>query len=332
MDFFASDAFLTALARVYYGAEKFAFKTYEVRGRHVRLAEGSKGKILTTGPFYDYVKSFPAEGVSQGTVDYLPRLVTSTIALDKENPAASVPPASQDLAPLVRWEGFATWDEYLALLRKRSKNLLPARRKKLRRTTEEFGAPTFTFNNLDPEALDLCVKWKLEQYEGGYETLEDPGALAMLWGLFRDGHLVLSTLEVGGKYVAVHAGFLWKNEYLDLLSAYDPAFAEYGVGRELRLRLLEHSYRQGHESYDLLLGAEPYKWYYATHVQLVSSFGKPPWSRRMRDASERVLKQRLLSLSPHLFYRVKRLVLTGRRLFKDATRRFQGRTGTGREG
>ena len=325
MDFFASDAFLTALARDYHRAKTYDFKTYEVRGRQVRLAHINGSRTLTTGPFYDYVKSVPLDGTTQGPIDHLPRLVASCIALDDEDPEASAPATGQAPAPLVVWERFATWDEYLGLLRKRSKNLLPARRKKLRRTTEEFGAPVFTFDNRDVEALELCVKWKVQQYEGGHETLEDPDALAMLRGLFDDGHLVLSTLAVAGNYIAVHAGFLWEGEYLDLLSAYDPAFAEYGVGRELRLRLLEHSYGQGHRSYDFLLGAEPYKWHYATHVQLIESYGKPPLARRTRDGLERVVKQRLVAVSPDLFYRVKRVVLTGRRLLKGTTNRVKGK-------
>ena len=322
--FFASDPFLTALARDYHRARTFEFKMYGIRGGQVRLAEAG-GRILTTGPFYDYVKSVPSDSPPRETVKYLPRLVTSVVPLPDEDPAASVPP-SEDVAPLVVWERFSSWDEYVALLGKRSKNLLTARRKKLRRTTEQFGEPVFRFGDTSGEALDLCVTWKIAQYEGGHETLEDPNALVMLRSLFDDGHLVLSTLKVAGEYVAVHAGFVWENEYLDLLSAYDPAFAEYGVGRELRLRLLEYSYRQGHRSYDLLLGAEPYKWYYATHVQLVGSYGQPPLARRTRDAVERVVKRRLIALSPHLFYRVKRLVISGRRALAATAGRFHVRT------
>jgi CelD/BcsL family acetyltransferase involved in cellulose biosynthesis len=325
MDFFASDAFLTALAQDYHRAKSFEFKMFGVQGGQVRLAEINGGRTLTTGPFYDYVKSVPSDGTAEGTVRYLPRLVTSVIPLDDLDPASSMPSTDQEPAPLIVWERFGTWEDYLALLGKRSKNLLTARRKKLRRTTEQFGAPEFTFDDRSVEALDLCVKWKIEQYEGGHETLEDPNAVAMLRSLFDDGHLVLSTLKVSDQYVAVHAGFLWESDYLDLISVYDPAFASFGVGRELRLRLLEYSYRQGHKSFDLLLGAEPYKWYYATHVQLIESYGKPPLARRTRDTLEKVVKERLVALSPHLFNRVKRLVIVGRRYLTDITNRFRAK-------
>lgn len=313
MDFFASDAFLTALARDYYRAKEVTVKTYAVQGMQVRLAQIPGGKVLTTGPFYDYVKAFAYDGEAPPGITYIPKLVTSRIALEDENPAAAVPPTGQEPAPLVIWDRFATWDEYLALIRKRSKNLLPARRRKLRRTTEAFGAPAFSFDNPDVQALNLCIHWKVKQYEGGHETLEDPNALAMLEGLFRDGHLILSTLEVAGKYVAVHAGFLWKGEYMDLLAAYDPAFAQYGVGREILVRMLEHSYHQGHQSFNFLQGGESYKWDYATHVHLIESYGKPPMASRARKALERAVRQRLFALSPKLFYGVKRFVLVGRR-------------------
>ncbi|MBG6217351.1 hypothetical protein IWX75_001806 [Arthrobacter sp. CAN_A6] len=325
MDFFSSDAFLTALARDYHGARTFDFKMYEVKGRQVRLAEVNGSKILTTGPFYDYVKPVPSDGKLKETINYIPKLLTSSIALGDEDPAASVPRTNQEPAPLIEWEGFTTWDEYLALIRKRSKSLLHNQRRRLRRMSEELGEPVFTFDNPDIEALHLCVEWKIQQYEGGHETLEAPGALAMLKSLFKDGHLVLSTLQVADKYAAVQAGFLWQGEYLALLPAYDPAFAKYGIGKELLLRMLDYSYHQGHQSFDLLQGAEPYKWDFATHVQLIESHGRPPRVRRTRDALERVAKQRLLALSPHLFYRVKRLVLLGRRYLTYATNKFQGK-------
>ncbi|WP_298253433.1 GNAT family N-acetyltransferase [uncultured Arthrobacter sp.] len=321
MDFFASDVFLTALARDYHRAKTYEFKTYSIEGGQVRLAEASGGRILTTGPFYDYVKSVPADDSSHGTVKYLPRLVTSVVTLDDENPAASVP-TSEDVAPLIRWDRFSTWDDYLALLRTRSRNLTSARRKKLRKTTEHFGDPVFTFRDTSVEALDLCVKWKIEQYEGGHETLEDPNALVLLRRMFDEGHLVLATLKVADNYVAVHAGVVWENDYLDILSAYDPAFAVYGVGRELRLRLLECSYRQGHRSYDLLLGAEPYKWDYATHVQLIETYGRPPLVLRARDTLEQASKRWLVALSPRLFYRVKRVVIAARRTVAETTNKI----------
>ncbi len=321
MDFFASDIFLTALARDYHRASTYAFKTYALEGQQVRLVEIDGGRPVTDGPFYDYVKPLPAEvpaqdpagSPSQGTVSYLPRLVTSVIALQDRDPESSLPLFAQEPAPLIVWERFSTWEDYLALLSGRSRNLLAAQRKKLRRMTDAFGDPVFTFDDRDPAALDSCIGWKIGQYEGGHETLEDPRALLMLKALYRDGHLVVSTLRLEGRCVAVHAGFVWEDDYLDVLSAYDPAVAVYGVGRELRMRLLEHSYRLGHRSFDLLLGTESYKWYYATHLQLVESYGTPPLARRVRDTAQRAVKQRLMALSPQLFYRAKKLVIAGRR-------------------
>ncbi len=324
MDFFSSDVFLTALAKDYHRAEKFAFKTYGVQGRHVRLAEINGRKILTGGPFYDYVKPVPADGTVQGTIDYLPKLVTASIALGDEDPVASVPPTSRAPAPLIVWGRFSTWDDYLALIGKRSRSLLYNRQRQLKRMIREQGEPVFTFDNHDCEALDLCVKWKIQQYPGGHATLEDPSAVAMLWGLFDGGHLIVSTLEVGGKYVAVQAGFVWEGEYLYLIPAYDPGFARHGVGRELLLRTLEFSYRQGHKSFDLLQGAEPYKWNFATHVQLIETLGRPPLTRRAQAALEGVVKKQLLALSPTLFYRVKRLVLSGRRHLKVRIGKLRG--------
>ncbi|WP_105031424.1 GNAT family N-acetyltransferase [Arthrobacter ruber] len=323
MDFFASDAFLTALARDYHGASTYAFRTYAIKGQQVRLVEIDGGRPITDGPFYDYVKPFPTGGPSQGTVSYLPRLVTSVIALQDRDPESSLPLFAQEPAPLILWERFSTWEDYLALLGGRSKNNSTARRRKLRRMTEAFGDPVFTFDDRDPAALDSCIGWKIGQYEGGHETLEDPRALLMLKAMHRDGHLIVSTLRLEGRCVAVDTGFVWQGDFLDVVSAYDPAFAVNGVGTELRMRLLEHSYRLGHRSFDLLLGTESYKWYYATHLQLVESYGTPPLARRVRDTAQRAVKQRLMALSPQLFYRAKRLVLGARRRWAQLRNRRQ---------
>lgn len=316
MDFFASDAFLTALAKDYYGSNHVDIGMYDVPGGQVRLAAVDGGKVLTTGPFYDYVKPDSCVGTSRGAISYLPKLVSSVIPLPDAEPAQSVPSTSQEPAPLVVWERFATWDDYLSLIRKRSSGLLRNQRRRFARMSEEHGEPTFIFNNSDIEALNQCVTWKVQQYEGGHETLEDVRALRMLRSLFEDGHLVMSTLQLGDRYIAVQAGFLWQEDYLALIPAYDPAFAKFGIGKELLLRMLEYGYHHGHKSFDFLQGAEPYKWDFATHVQLIESVGRPPLVRHSREVAERFVKQRLLAMSPGLFFRIKRLVLSVRRVLQ----------------
>lgn len=318
MDFFASDTFLTALARDFYRAKTIELKTYGIQGSkaHVRLAEINGKRAVHSGPFYDYVKPLPGSGATtppSGTLPYLPKMVTSVIALPDVDPTSVVPDTPLDPAPLVVWAAFDTWEAYLALIRKRSKSLLRTQRQRLRKLTEQFGEPEFVFDNPDIAAFTTCLEWKIQQYKGGHETLESAESVAMLQRLFEDRHLILSTLRVADEYVAFHAGFIWEDEYLALIPAYSPAFAKHGIGKEMLLRVMKHSFDSGHKSFDFLQGAETYKWEFATHVQIIESQGTPPLLTRVKAMAARTVKQGLLSASPELFYRAKRLVLEGRR-------------------
>ncbi|WP_163161747.1 GNAT family N-acetyltransferase [Arthrobacter sp. Alg241-R88] len=315
MDFFASEPFLTSLAKEFHHAKDFLIKTYEIDGRIVRLAEINGRRTILTGPFYDYVKPLPSNhGATHGALKFIPSVVTSTIPLAGPKPNGYQLGTGQDPAPLIVWSGFSTWEAYEELLKERDKGLLRVMRRRRAKLLSEHGVPAYLFDDRNIEALEMLFTWKREQYEGGHETLQDPRALAMLRHLFEDGHLVVSSLKIRDQYVAVQAGFLWRGDYLALIPAYDPAFAKYGVGKELLLRMLEDSYRKGHKSFDLLQGAEPYKFDFATHLQIIESLGTPPLAYWVRSRAQAAAKAALVRVSPRLFYGVKRAVLAARRL------------------
>lgn len=315
MDFFASDPFLTSLAEDFYHAKELRIAIYEIGGRTFRLAEIGGGRTLVTGPFYDYVKPLHGDkGTRRGVVKFLPKVVTATVPLDGQHANNYERGAGQDPAPLIVWAGFPTWEAYLEFLRERNKDLLKVTQRRRAKLLTDHSAPTYLFDDRNVDALEALCTWKKAQYEGGHETLENPRALAMLRHLFEDGHLIVSTLKVHDRYLAIQAGFLWHGEYLALIPAYDPAFAKYGVGKELLLRMLEDSYRQGHKSFDFLQGAEPYKFDFATHVQIIESLGTPSLALRFRTRVQTGAKAALVRFSPRLFYNIKRMILGTRRV------------------
>jgi CelD/BcsL family acetyltransferase involved in cellulose biosynthesis len=313
MDFFASDIFLTAVAKDFYGAKHYRFKTYGIKGHSVRLVEVNGKRPVVSGPFYDFVKPLASEEKPDEALGFIPKIVTSTVQLDDEAPLEGTKATSQDPAPLIVWDKFPTWDDYEALLYRRSKALLSNLRKRRNKLQRDYGEITFCFEDHNSTAFDLLCAWKKEQYEGGNETLENPRAVAMLRNLFNDGHLILSTLKAGDRYISVKAGFVWQQHYLSLMPAYDPEFAKYGIGKDLLLRTLEHRYRMGDKYFDFLQGAELYKFDYATHLQIIDSLGKPPMGLVLRTRTERAVKAALMRLGPTTFYRVKRGILATRR-------------------
>jgi hypothetical protein len=312
MDFFSSDAFLTALAREYYRAKNFEIKTYGIGEHRVRLVEINGKKPAVNGPFYDYVKPLSSPAPTARTVRFIPKLVTRTVALDDREPRDDVPISVQDPAPLIIWDRFATWEDYLSFVKRRSANLLL--KKRYLKLVREYGEPDFEFDDRNPEAFEKCILWKLNQYDGGNETLSNPRAVAMLRSLFDDGHLIISTLKIGGQYLSAHACAREPKCHLSLIPSYDQGFAKYGIGKELLHRMLEHSYRHGDEAFDFLQGGEPYKWNYATHLQILEAVGQPTLAHQIKVGSRQLAKEGIIKLSPALFLRLKALVLAARRL------------------
>ncbi|MFP3581112.1 GNAT family N-acetyltransferase [Arthrobacter sp. fls2-241-R2A-200] len=325
MDFFASDEFLTALASDFYQAKDFRFKIYSVNGHFFRLAEVDGKRPLVSGPFYDYIKPLPQHEAAAEPVRFIPKVVTSTQTLDDLHPEASASYTGQEPAPLVVWDRFGSWENYEEFIHARSRNLLRHMRQRRAKLLANFAEVAYLFDDRDIQALELLCAWKCEQYGGGNETLDNVRARAMLRRLFLDGHLIVSSLKVADQYVALHAGFLWHDEYLALIPAYDPAFAAYGVGKELLIRMMEDSFRQGHKSFDFLQGAEPYKFDFATHSQIIEPLGNPPLTYRAKARAETATKTALVRSSPKVFYGVKKTILATRRLRNTVVNRQVGR-------
>ena len=78
--------------------------------------------------------------------------------------------------------------------------------------------------------------------------------------LFSDrGWLQLATLEVDGRTVAYHYGFLYDRKYLHYYTGYDPAFAELQPGRVVMEEILKQCFERGLREVDFLRGVEPWK-------------------------------------------------------------------------
>ncbi len=312
MDFFSSDAYLTALARDYYRAKSYELKTYHIGGRFVRLAEINGKTPAVSGPFYDYVKPVPDPPAGAPSVRFVPKLVTRTVALDDLEPRINAPETAQEPAPVVEWAQFSSWDDYRTFVKKRSARLLLNRH--FRKFLADYGEPVFQFSDPSPEALDKCLSWKMNQYAGGHETLSDRRAVTMLRRLHSEGHLTVSTLRIGDHYISAHACVRETRRHLSLMSSYDQDFAQYSIGTELLHRMLESSYRQGDEAFDFLQGGETYKWDYATHLQIIEAAGQPPLTYRLSARGQRLARNGVRKLSPALFVQLRRLALTAKRI------------------
>jgi CelD/BcsL family acetyltransferase involved in cellulose biosynthesis len=141
-------------------------------------------------------------------------------------------------------------------------------RRKMRRLAE-FGEVRFTIARTQADLdrlLPALIRHKARRYvelrsEDGFER---PGYLDYVTLLTRDfgagGCVQLSALEVGGEILAVHWGLIWRKRFYCLILAHaEHALAQYSPGRLLVEQLIQWSYANNIEVFDLGYGDAAWK-------------------------------------------------------------------------
>jgi hypothetical protein len=207
-------------------------------------------------------------------------------------------------APTVLWSGFAKWDDYLDLLRRR--RVLADDQRRKRRLEEAIGPLEFRADDQDEDVLTTCFAWKsARDQESSRPDLFSVEANRRFFHEMRArGLLRVSTLRAGGTLLAVWLGAVHQRRWTGWVFAFnnDAALAKYSLGRQLLHFMLEESFRDGHEEFDFSIGMEPYKLYFATHVRVVTTLGSPPLGQRFRAAAKTALAH-----APWLYARVRAL-------------------------
>jgi len=146
-----------------------------------------------------------------------------------------------------------------------SSSLHSNHRRKWRRLEEGHGEIQVDLDVRDPELLDLCIKWKSEQYHrsGNLDLFARPWArdLVNIISTYHDPHFagMLSVLRVDGRPIAVHFGIRSLRFWHYWFPAYDPAFQRYSPGILLLLKMIERAPALGIEAIDFGKGDNHYK-------------------------------------------------------------------------
>jgi hypothetical protein len=303
-NFYASAEFLGAVGAVYFPTRECRVEDFELEGQVFRLLTVDGRAVVKPLRFLDLheplaVAPGPAHhrkirrlsGVSRGMV---------SVEEFKSNPIWNDPGG----APTVRWDGFASWDEYLDLLR--SRRVLADDQRRLRRLVEALGPAEFTVDDLREDVLPTCFSWKSardRKMERSDSFLPEENR-AFFRELRARSLLRASTLRAGGKLLAIWLGAVYRERWTGWVFAFnpEPSWNKYSLGRQLLYPMLEESYRAGHQEFDFSIGMEPYKLFFATHVRIIASLGAP----RARDLARAVAKG-LLRNRPGLYLRAKAL-------------------------
>jgi CelD/BcsL family acetyltransferase involved in cellulose biosynthesis len=140
--------------------------------------------------------------------------------------------------------------------------------RKLRKLQREVGEVEFEFDCRDEEMLDLCLKWKLAQYQRSemYNILTSRDG-AWIRASLREIHRMretgfsgcLSVLKAAGRPVAAHFGMRSRTDLHYWFPAYDVEFGAYSPGISLLLKMAEAAAAAGLSRLDLGRGDAVYK-------------------------------------------------------------------------
>lgn len=272
---FSSDELLDVIEHVYRPGWRKAF--VECRGLTFRTLVGPSGKPLNglwTFPLFWEPVGARDDAQPVHYLDSVCLAVTAAEAAAERGRAA---------APFVDWSGVTSWDVYVA-------GRTPATgvdgftslRRKQRKLERDVGPVEFDFDDREQATLETLFNWKSAQYRrtGLIDLFGLQRNREFYFEMARRGLLSVATLRAGGRLVAAHAGNHIGGRFLYRLPAYDPGFARYSPGGLLTTALVHRSFEVGDREFDFLIGAEPYKFTYATHVRWIGPLGREPLADR----------------------------------------------------
>lgn len=279
-NFFSSDAYLGAVASVYFPGREARAEKFTVGDDNFRLLV-IDGRAITKCPFLDY--HTPAPGAHRRTGLYLGSVAKDSVAVT--GPAPTVFDGSP--APYINWTRVASWEAYQELLKTRAKGLMADAARRRRQLERDLGQLTFTVHDDSDEAIEKGFAWKRDQFANNH--IFDEKGLQFFYELRRRGVLVASTLRANGRLLAVWLGYIHEAAWSGWIFSHDPgeALKKYSTGRQLLHSMLEESYRRKHWQFDFSIGGEPYKWMYATHYRVCGPIGPPPLTKRIKQVVKR---------------------------------------------
>lgn len=279
MNFFSTDPFLDALGEARFHGRRREPVHVAVEGRVYRVLSVD-GRPVVSVPFLDLLEpEDDAAPASARPIGWLPVALRGVVTVDGWR-AEGAPPECEP-CPYLAWSAYPSWEAASAALPRQADT-----RRKQRKLEAEIGPVRYVEDDADAAALRLCLEWKSHQYRatGHRDQFADPRNVRLFEGLRDRGALVLSSLYAGERLVAVHVGVRHDGRFMSWIPAYDPELQKYSPGRILQHAMMEDSYRRGDTEFDFLIGDEPYKYEYATHVRVAGPVGTPPLKLRARRA------------------------------------------------
>ena len=289
VNFFSSDAFLSSIAKVGFPGRPYAPEVVSVNGVRFRVLKVGNQHVVRW-PFLDFFEPFTGPEEARTVLRYLPVVARRVLRSEDWKPEMATEEVQP--APFVDWSGFTSWEEFLRALRQRLGYRPEDTRRRRRKLEREVGALRFVVHEASAAVFEKCLRWKSAQYVATRieDLFADERNAEFFRELRRRDLLTVSALYAGERLAAVHISVIFEGRFCSWVPAYDPELRQYAPGRLLLEEILAYSHAAGHAQFDFLVGGEPYKFRYATHVRLVEPLGKPPLPVSAARAAKRGMK------------------------------------------
>lgn len=273
LPFFASDEFLTTIAEMRSPGARPT--VVECEGLHFRTLVRNGRALRPPWPMGYYLS--PLELPAELRVPFVFQAV-------RDLTAAGIPrPPDRSPATLVRWEGFETFAAYQRFRAESLHGRVSSLARDRRYLARDHGELSFLTEEGSPLLLEQIIALKVKQLKRrfGRHYLAQESDRDLYREFFRRGLLRAAALHAGGRLVAGGLYLRWHGTCIFRTTVYDPGFAKYSPGMLLLEDLLRFSFESGDREFDLLLGNQPYKWRFATHVRWLGNLGKEPLRDRL---------------------------------------------------
>ncbi|MFO1146997.1 MAG: GNAT family N-acetyltransferase [Alsobacter sp.] len=291
MNFFASPAFLSAVADVYFPRQTTRIVDAEIDGVRLRLLEVD-GRLVTDQIFLDYHAPLSPQDAqaAEPRRAFAPYVVRSVVPWQDVRP---VDDGETEIAPFIDWTRFPAYDDYLRDIRARPHvKEYERRRQKLEKA---YGPVEFTLDDRRPDVLAMACEWKSAQLRatGLKDFFAVPANVRFFEVLQERGLLFTATLRISGKLLALWLGAVHDNVLSGWIFAHTPApdLRRFSVGQQLVMALLRHSHESGHRELDFSIGYGDYKLAYASHARVLGPLGPRPLPRQIMHSLKQGLRR-----------------------------------------
>jgi|GEM_PF-6364668 len=301
---FSTDAFLAALAEAYFPGAKPGI--VECEGARYRTLVTPRGKPVSgVYAFPFYLEPLGPEAATGPAlhVPYLAEVVRAVTPVGETGPPWAAP------SPFVDLSLFRTWDEVVASATPPQGVNSPKRvAQKARQIGRELGPIEVQLDDRDEAAFETLIAWKSAQYARTWKShrMTLPQNLDFHRELRRRGIFKVVAVRAGGRLVGGKVGLREHGRSLWRITVYDPELSRFSPGSVVELLTLKACFEAGDRDFDYLMGSEPYKFTFATHVRWVGNVGQEPRTDRWRRLG-RMRVARIATRSPGLYRQLKAL-------------------------